>query len=130
LRRGKCVIAVIAQQKIETSLKVSRTQERGGGIDATDRIGRWAIRCAPLDRMSYHGNGSGRIIREFRWPHEGHIGTRLPRHACDLFVVGRDDDAIETFARLRRLDGPCNHRLSAERLDVLARNALAAAPRW
>ena len=48
----------------------------------------------------------------------------------DVLVVGGDHDAVEAAGRLRGLDRPADDGFAEERLDVLARNALATAASW
>src|SRR5690606_4468700 len=81
----------------------------------------------PSDRVTDNWNGAGMVIRQLRWTHEWHLGTVLPGDLRDLLVISGDNDLIETAALQCRLDGPSDHRLAAEGVIVLARNAFAAA---
>ena len=77
--------------------------------------------------MGHDVEGAGVIVGERGGPKEGHLGAELDRDRGDLGIIRGDDDAGETVARARGLDGPGDHRLAAEGPDVLARDALAAA---
>jgi len=53
------------------------------------------------------------------------VRAAIARHGRDLGIVGRNDDAIKQSTFKRGQDRISDDRLTAERPDVLARNALA-----
>src|SRR5690606_31980237 len=81
----------------------------------------------PSDRVTDNWDGAGMVIRQLRRTHEGHLSTVLLGDFRNLLIISGHNDLIETAALQCRLDGPSDHRLTAEGFDVLSRNAFAAA---
>src|SRR5690606_1567938 len=60
--------------------------------------------------------------------HEGHLCPVLARYGGDFLVIRADDHPVETAAHHSGPDRPRDHRTPAEQANVLAGDALGAAP--
>ena len=78
--------------------------------------------------MGDYGNCPSVIVRKRLRSHERDFGAIRLCNIGNLYVIRRHDDALETTAKLRRLDRPSNDRLSMKKTNILSRNAFAATP--
>ena len=112
-------------------MKIGWPEKRSGGVNAASEFdllrGHFFKSC---HGMTKNRDGGGEVVGEFRGAHEGSGRAVGFGDGCDLGIIGRDDDGIKAAGLERGLDGPSDHRLSAEGENVFARDALAASAGW
>ena len=123
---GKCIIRAAVLQHLQAALQIAGLHEGGGGVNAANFSGRLSVLLLPIDGVGNNGDGSGMVIRQFRRPHEGHLGAVRFGHFGNFLIVGTDDDAIKAPALDGRPDGPSDHGQAAKGFNIFAWYAFAA----
>lgn len=81
----------------------------------------------PLRGVGNHLNGAGVVVGQLRGPAKRDFSAPRLGHLSDFVIIRGDDDTVEEFALASGLDLPGDHGLAAERFDVFAVDAFAAA---
>lgn len=116
------------EQAVVGGAQIAGLNEWHCGIDAAVVFRLNAEIVELPDGIDHHRGCAGMIVGQAGGAQEGHLGAELAGQVGDLLIIGGDHNSAEAACRSGRLNGVGEHGLAAEGADILAGNALAAAP--
>lgn len=125
---GKHSWSIPIGQKLVAGHQSFGPTEWRGWIQTAQGLPRGLRSLKPIERMSNHLCGCGRVIRRVIRTEEGCGGTEFACELGDSRTISTDDDLVEQTTFLGGIDGILNDRLASKGLDVLSGNPLASAP--
>src|SRR5690606_19130856 len=128
-RHGECEIGLCRLQSFVSIAESICCDERCGRIDAADMLRCPSLRCQPFRGVVDYRERAGLVVRKVSGAQKGCLCPGRARDACDLLIICRYEDMIEKAGFVRRPDGIGDDGLAEKGPDILARNALRAAPR-
>ena len=111
-------------------LEILRQPDRTCGLQQQHEI-----ITAPLEALDFtqpmlqHRQYRRGILRQFGGTQKGHVATTISSHACNLFVVSRNDATIDLGADLSEGDRILDQGPAEKRTDILPGQAFGSAPR-